>query len=103
MVGAGSCDFSPIPGDGWLNLCSGSRRILVVNPGDEDGLTAFLGPDLSEAEVPMDQWVVATGHFDDPAASSCDREGPNGGAAGDPEQVELCRLAFILERVKRTP
>jgi hypothetical protein len=45
----------------------------------------------------MDSWMVVTGHFDDPAAASCDREEPSGPAL-DPEQVQMCRQAFVLER-----
>ena len=96
MMGAGTCPFSPIPGDGWLNLCSGAQRLLVAEPGDEEALTAFIPPDFAGGAPDFDQWVDVTGHFDDPAAATCDREGPDG-PAGDPRQVHACRLAFVLE------
>ena len=102
MMGAGTCTFSPIPGGGWLNLCAGEQRILVVKPGDDEGLTAYLSPQIDARQVPTDQWVLATGHLDDPDAETCDREGPDG-AANDPEQVVSCRLAFVLERVDPAP
>ena len=96
MVGAGTCTFSPIPGDGWLNMCGGPSRILVATPGDEEGLGAYLPPTIDRQDIPMDTWIVATGHFDDPAAATCDREGHTG-PARDPEHVEMCRMAFVLE------
>ena len=97
MTGAGTCAFSPIPGDGWLNLCGGEQRLLVAEPGDEEALTAYIPPDMDEAPD-FDQWVEVTGHFDDPAAKTCDREAPDG-PAEDPDQVEACRRAFVLESV----
>jgi hypothetical protein len=96
MVGAGTCTISPIPGDGWLNLCGGPSRILVAAPGDEEGLKAYLPPSLDLGSISMDTWVRATGHFDDPAAATCDREGASG-PANDPEQARQCRMAFVLE------
>ena len=102
MVGAGTCTFSPIPGGGWLNLCGGPSRILVVNPGDEEGLKAYLPPTLDPEDIPIDTWITATGHFDDPAAATCDREEP-AGPAHDPEQAQMCRLAFVLETAAPAP
>lgn len=87
MEGKGTCLTYPIPGDEGLTMCEGPSRVLVLHPGDEDGLTAILPPDMAIEDVPTDIWVVATGHFNDAAAETC------------ADGVEVCRMAFVLERV----
>ena len=96
MIGVGTCTFSPIPGDGWLNLCAGEQRLLVAQPGNEEALAAYIPPNFAGAAPDLEQWIEATGHFDDAAAATCDQEGPDG-PADDPKQVYSCRLAFVLE------
>ena len=89
------CSITPVPGDGWLDLCAGTRRLLVASPGDEDGVPAFIPPEMSAFDVPADRWVDVLGHFDDPAAQTC---GVQGGQTPDPQQVQACRAAFVLEQ-----
>lgn len=91
-----TCSITPVPGDGWLDVCSGIRRLLMAQPGDEEGVLAFLPPEMSAFEMPADRWVDVLGHFDDPAAQTC---GIQGGPTPDPEQVEACRAAFVVEQV----
>lgn len=100
MVGISTCSITPDPGDGWLNVCAGPRRLLVANPDDEDGVLAFIPPQMSPSDVPADRWVDVLGHFDDPAAQSC---GVQGGLTPDPGQVEACRSAFVLEQAFLSP
>jgi hypothetical protein len=90
-AGTGTCLTRPIPGDEGLPMCDGPSRILVPLPGDEDGLTAFLPEGMDLEEVPTDTWILATGHFDDPAAATC---------AGHDVGVFVCRLAFVLDSVE---
>jgi hypothetical protein len=91
MVGDGTCLTGPVASDEGLPMCDGPSRILVPLPGDEYGLTALLPEDMDLDDVPADTWIVATGHFDDPAASTC---------AGHDAGVFLCRLAFVLDSVE---
>jgi hypothetical protein len=102
MVGAGSCTATPIPGDGWLNLCAGDKRVLVEMPGDEEGIVAYIPPAL-DTEVPFERWVEVRGHFDDRAAQTCDRLLANGEPAHDPAELRACRLAFVLESAQVLP
>lgn len=97
MMGAGTCAFSPVPGDGWLNPCGGAHRVLVAAPGDDEGMRAMVPPHLPIAGIPMETWVDVVGHFDDPAARSCAAQGADGGSVQDDEIVEACRSLFVID------
>ena len=103
MIGVGICTVSIVSGDGWLHPCSGPHRVLVTAPGRDEGLSAFVPPDISINDIPVDMWVEVIGHFDDPAAKSCAVEGGNGAPTPDEEAVELCRSIFVLDRVSVGP
>ena len=98
MTGVGTCTVSIAPGDGWLNPCGGPSRILVVAPGREEGLAAFLPPDMVVDLIPVDRWVEVIGHFDDPAAARCGVQGEEGPTPDD-QAVKLCRAMFVVDRV----
>lgn len=61
------------------------------------GLPVALGPGLSE--LPTEGWLQVTGHFDDPASSSCSVTYPElwNPAAGTPEaQTRRCLERFVV-------
>jgi hypothetical protein len=65
---------------------------VAVSPGLETAFAALEG-----------RWVRATGHFGDPAATTCTvgPTGTNTGAVPTPEEaVEICRTSFVLTAVE---
>lgn len=94
MRGVGSCPIQVNPGEGWLTPCGGDARVMVVNPGDGEGLAVQIPPGITDEDVPINAWVVVTGHFDDPAAKAC----TGGGGTADADVIMLCRGLFVLEQ-----
>ena len=73
--------------------------MLVTAPGRDEGLSAFVPPEVSVNDIPIETWVGVIGHFDDAAAMNCALEGEDGAPSPDEEAVELCRSMFVLDRV----
>lgn len=63
-----------------------------------------VSPALETAFVALEgKWVRASGHFDDPAATTCTvgPTGTNTGAVPTPEEaIEICRTSFVLTAVE---
>ncbi len=98
----GPADGEPEPA--WLLNPGPDQLFLSPEEGQDNWSTAVLGPSLA----PLDPawtgtWLEITGHFDDPAASSCRIE-PRADSiqwwSGRQSLIDQCRLTFVVTAVK---
>jgi hypothetical protein len=87
---------------GWLVAPDAS---LAISPIDSDqywSFNAVIGPSLGFDPAWNGQWLEVTGHFDDPAATSCTWSPQGQDVAwyeGRASTVVSCRLTFVLTAV----
>ncbi len=99
--GAVGCPGDVVPGDGWLLACDPSAPPLAPAPGAQVVLPAHLKPGtVSPDAFEVNTWVEVRGHFDDPAAASCGRIGPQGQRIADASAVMACRAEFVVTRAE---
>ena len=97
----------------WLGEWSGLPSVLWLGPHPAAGCFAaddcvwmfIFAPDAATLPLTPDRWVMVTGHFDDPAATSCHWVGP--AAVSDPltaaKAVAVCRQHFVVAAIADAP
>lgn len=92
--GAGLGGVCGGPEPAWL-LCSNTHYAHVNVTGDTAWGLAVHAPDVYEQLGERGQWLMLTGHFDDPAAPDCEHSQQ---FDTSPEAAEMfCRTRFVLE------
>jgi hypothetical protein len=102
VFGAGGCDGSLLPGDGWLRPCDEDGLGVVPERGVAGGMTIYLSPasGVTKIHIQPDQWLRVTGHFDDPAALMCRVMDPAGQIVVDPVVIRQCRELFAVTELE---
>jgi hypothetical protein len=78
-----------------------------VCSGDEPSCGFFFphsAPGTGLHFLPLEHWVILTGHTDDPAADKCHWEYPpdvEAGTLDDAAAVEHCRAEFVVTEIDR--
>lgn len=88
----------------WLGDEFGLSQVLWLKPRNADGCFAeddciwmFIhAQDPAALPLTPDRWVAVTGHFDDPAATTCHWVGPSGAPLTTAQAVEVCREHFVV-------
>lgn len=102
VFGAGGCDGSLLPGDGWLRPCDEEGLGVVPVRGGVGGMTIYLSPasGVTKINLQPEQWLRVTGHFDDPAAQMCRVMDPAGQIVVDPPVIRRCRELFVVSELE---
>jgi hypothetical protein len=84
----------------------GRGLFVATTSGQKPGygpITALaVPPGLGDLQVAnVGDWVMVTGHFDDPAAQTCVASGEAGVAPTTAEAVTICRSTFVVAGVSR--
>ena len=90
----------------WLLDCVLPPWLLSADPSGDQPLHALRAPNAAGALEGVARWVRVTGHFDDPAAATCN-DGISTGFvdASIPTValVRMCRTQFVVTRMQSTP
>jgi hypothetical protein len=104
-LGGSGPSFNPA----WLGSLYGAASVLASNLFDQSCLSpcemrflsVFIDPATSLRFETDGQWVVVTGHRNDPAAETCVYDGKGGPIDLSAEQVrQACRDKFVLTSVR---
>jgi hypothetical protein len=86
----------------WLAADPSLRLFGEGGPDGVDGpLSVALAPSLGR-DLPIGPWLRVTGHFDDPAAATCERVFPEGWGAPEPPDIQhrRCSQVFVITGVE---
>lgn len=95
----------------WLGEWAGLPSVLWLRPRNSAGCLAatdcvwmFLyAPDAATLPLTPDRWVRVSGHFNDPAATSCRWAGPDGDPVTDASAAAVCRQHFVVTSIADVP
>jgi hypothetical protein len=91
----------------WLGEWPGLPKVLWLKPHPADGcfeetdcVWLFVyAPDPSVLRLAPDRWVTISGHFDDPAATTCHWAGRGGDPVPVDQAIETCRGHFVATSI----
>jgi hypothetical protein len=90
----------------WLLDCVLPPWLLSADPSGDQPLHALRAPNAAGALKGVARWVRVTGHFDDPAAATCNDGISTGfvdGSIPTASLVRTCRTQFVVTRMQSTP
>jgi hypothetical protein len=95
----------------WLGEWPGLPSVLWLRPHPVAGCFAaddcawifIFAPDAATLPLTPDRWVMVTGHFDDPAATTCHWVGPSGDPLTAAKAVAVCRQHFVVAAIADAP